>query len=279
MKLSNVVYLPSGLFVNQFTLNTKGMPTLLPRYLKSPVKPESWNPNIPTVQKAIQNRFTHLTSSGKAGDLKFDKLGRPINPKRSSVQMNVDGRGKFWFWGPNQAADPVVLIDKNGDRQDITGILIRRMDSIDRGIVDDEWAIPGGFVDVTQGELPQTGALREFAEEVFGTDENLEAFLEDNIIDKDYYGKEIYKGINIKDPRNTRNAWAETNVYLWVLDGRRTHNGKSLYEFLESTIKPRDDAIGVQMIPLRVKGKDQLDNYLFYSSHRDYLTYALDKYR
>jgi len=122
------------------------------------------------------------------GPLDFDDGGRPLNPHRTP-DMYGD-RGDLGKWGPNNAADPVVI----GDGKIL---LIRRKDT-------GQWALPGGMVD--PGEHVSLTARRELLEEA-GIDLG------------EMEGEVIYEGY-VDDPRNTCNTWMETTVRLF----RVNHN-------------------------------------------------------
>lgn len=119
------------------------------------------------------------------GEIDFDQEGRPLNPNRTP-DMPGD-RGDLGKWGPNNAADPVVMA--NGKI-----LLIRRKDT-------KQWALPGGMVD--PGERVSLTARRELLEE-----SGVDLGVMDGIV--------IYEGY-VDDPRNTRNAWMETTARLFKL--------------------------------------------------------------
>ena len=125
--------------------------------------------------------------------------GYPQNP---SGRTGICGRGLLGKWGPNYAADPIVT------RFDpITGNLqmaaILRKDT-------NQWAIPGGMVDA--GELVSRTLRREFKEEA-GNFHGKDKVDFDKLVDELFKtGKEVYSGYT-DDPRNTDNAWIETNAF------------------------------------------------------------------
>ena len=125
-----------------------------------------------------------------------DSAGRPLHPQWEQILSDksrgaITGKGKYYYWGPNYTADPIVIA--GGDRRQV--LLIKRHDT-------GEWALPGGFVD--NGEKAIDTASRELGEEAGLT----------NI------GKpsaQIYKGV-VSDLRTTLHSWAETTAYLWNLE-------------------------------------------------------------
>lgn len=129
------------------------------------------------------------------GEVRFDDNRRPLNPKGPT---GLSGRGLLGKWGANFAADPIVTrINADGQFEIIT---IKRKDS-------GEFAIPGGMVD--HGERITETLKRELGEET-----SAELDFET--------ATPIYQGY-VDDPRNTDNAWMETDVFhLHLKDGDAT---------------------------------------------------------
>lgn len=125
------------------------------------------------------------------GEYSFDEHGRPQNPMG---RQGLAERGDLYKWGPNNAADPIVVAS-DPDTSDRKLLLIRRDDT-------GGWALPGGMVD--PGEHVSRTAARELNEEA-GIDLS------------DIEGEVVYEGY-VDDPRNTDNSWIETTARLFRLD-------------------------------------------------------------
>jgi len=143
------------------------------------------NKNLPTVEQSL--------AFEEAG-YKIDSFGRPLHPdflKMVAERGVVSGKGRYWNWGPNRTADPIVITKTAQPRV----LLIKRGDT-------GSWALPGGFVEDDDIDIAGA-ALRELGEEssLIITDE----------------GQEIYTGV-VADRRTTAHAWPETGAYLWQVD-------------------------------------------------------------
>lgn len=124
----------------------------------------------------------------------LDSLGRPMHPWFKWMVENpslgvVLGKGKYFYWGPNYTADPIIISGKEV-------LLIQRADTGD-------WAFPGGFIDAN--ETPDKAARREAEEET------------NVVIPNNVASEYIYSG-EIADLRTTANAWAHTTALLYLLD-------------------------------------------------------------
>jgi len=127
-----------------------------------------------------------LQESTYEGQMKLDSKGYPLNPKG---RTGMKGRGVLGKWGVNYAIDPVIT-RWNEDRGQYEMLSVKREKS-------DLWGIPG--VIRLDGE---TGfdALRRKLSEKIGTDFSMEGAIR------------LYQGY-VDDPRNTDNAWMETEVW------------------------------------------------------------------
>jgi len=119
------------------------------------------------------------------GEVRLDENGIPLNPHG---RTGIEGRGLLGKWGANFAADPIVT--RTGHAGEMLLLVIKRKDT-------GEWALPGGMVD--KGERVTQALSRELGEEA-GASLNFEN------------AKIVYQGY-VDDPRNTDNAWMETDAY------------------------------------------------------------------
>lgn len=131
------------------------------------------------------SRVDFTTRLSYEGPILFDETGLPLNPIGPT---GIRGRGLLGKWGPNHAADPIVT--RINDENKLEMIAVKRIDS-------GEWAIPGGMVD--KGERVTQTLQRELSEE---SSANLS-------FEK---AVPVYQGY-VDDPRNTDNAWIETDAY------------------------------------------------------------------
>jgi|ERR1712130_145851 len=176
--------------------------------------------------------------------------GRPRNPRG---RTGITGRGNLGKWGPNHAADPIVTTWKRKDGEKVihpaTGKPILRFVSIFRK-KDSEWAIPGGMVD--PGENISQTLKREFAEEALDSNNHPER---KRTVEKLFKcGIKIYEGY-VDDPRNTDNAWMETQAYNY-------HDELGSLSWLALTAG--DDASDV-------KWSDISADLKLYASHSDFV--------
>jgi len=130
--------------------------------------------------------------------------GRPLNP---FGRTGTTGRGLLGKWGPNHAADPIVLRARPDGVFEM--VAIKRRDT-------GQWAIPGGMVDA--GEVVSVTLRREFTEEAGALDDPREQAALSSALDVLFGsgGSSVYCGY-VDDPRNTDNAWMETAVHAFLL--------------------------------------------------------------
>ncbi|XP_073403462.1 ADP-ribose pyrophosphatase, mitochondrial isoform X2 [Dendrobates tinctorius] len=137
-------------------------------------------------------------------------------PRNPMGRTGIIGRGLLGRWGPNHAADPIITRWKRATtgekvQHSETGKPVLQFVSIQRKDCG-QWAIPGGMVD--PGELVTATLRREFCEEALNSLESSgeEPDTEQRI--QSLFSQEhlpVYKGY-VDDPRNTDNAWMETQA-------------------------------------------------------------------
>jgi len=152
-------------------------------------------PEGPWTMKNIGLPSTDESQQFIEAGYQVDTQGRPIHPLIKDMITDpeigvVVGKGKYYQWGPNFTADPVVITDEAVRKV----LLIRRGDT-------GNWALPGGFVD--GNEDAYDSAKRELKEEA-GLAIQSEGIL-------------LYRGL-VGDSRATANAWPETSAYKFVID-------------------------------------------------------------
>lgn len=175
------------------------------------------------------------------------------------------GRGRLRRWGPNKAAD--MILTRSTDNNGFEFIAIRRKDTkkLEQSTSVPMYAIPGGMVDI--GEDTYTTAIREIFEEALA--DKQPKFLESvgkytpefirterNKSFETMFGKAelIYSGY-VDDPRNTDNAWMESDVYHLHVRG----DNKDF-----EVIQAGDDAASVEIVRYR-------DGLKMYASHGDFM--------
>ena len=161
--------------------------------------------------------------------------GRPINPMG---RTGMTGRGLLGNWGPNTAADPIVFRVLDGK---LCMLAIKRGDT-------GHEAIPGGMVN--PGETLSFAAKRELQEET-------------NINIEDVDGQEVYKGY-VDDPRNTDNAWMETQAFSFFVKAEDQKVGKQP--------KAGDDAVGARWAVI-----DKAFISKLYASHPKFVRKAIEQ--
>ncbi|XP_045676085.1 ADP-ribose pyrophosphatase, mitochondrial isoform X1 [Phyllostomus hastatus] len=190
--------------------------------------------------------------------------GRPRNP---AGRTGLVGRGLLGRWGPNHAADPIITRwkrDKSGNKitHPISGKNILQFVAIKRKDCG-EWAIPGGMVD--PGEKISATLKREFGEEALNSLQKSSAEkrkLEEQL--HKLFSQEhlvIYKGY-VDDPRNTDNAWMETEAVNY-----HDETGEIMDNL---TLEAGDDAG-------KVKWVDISDKLKLYASHSQFIKLVAEK--
>ncbi|XP_034296342.1 ADP-ribose pyrophosphatase, mitochondrial [Pantherophis guttatus] len=190
--------------------------------------------------------------------------GRPRNPVG---RTGLVGRGLLGRWGPNHAADPLITRwkrDGSGNKtaHPISGKNILQFIAIKRKDCG-EWAIPGGMVD--PGERLSAALKREFSEEALNSlqktkveKEEMEKHL-NRLFSQDHFV--AYKGY-VDDPRNTDNAWMETEAINY-----HDESGEAMKNL---HLEAGDDAG-------KVKWVDISEKLTLYASHSDFLRRVAEK--
>lgn len=258
-----------------FTTNTTSTTTIStdytsPNVLKNSPDYTTIDPSNSAQRQDLLNRFSY-----EQQPLTLDShTGRPLNPLKQT-RANT-GRGKLYYWGPNHAADAVILVRSKED--EVKVLVIKRGDTGDL-------ALPGGMVDEGEGKDKLMTARREFGEEALGLiDINSNSShtsssssrttgeqLLDELFDRSKLILPVYSGY-VNDPRNTDNAWMESFVVLRVLD-LTVENDLKLYEKLNKLKKAGDDAKGVEW--LNVEEKEKIEK--LYASHKEIVYKAVEK--
>ncbi|XP_009930580.2 ADP-ribose pyrophosphatase, mitochondrial isoform X1 [Opisthocomus hoazin] len=190
--------------------------------------------------------------------------GRPRNPVG---RTGLTGRGLLGRWGPNHAADPIVTRwkkDRSGNKvaHPVTGKNILQFVAIKRRDFG-EWAIPGGMVD--PGEKISATLKREFEEEALNSlqkSSEEKAELEKQL--QKLFSQEhfvVYKGY-VDDPRNTDNAWMETEAVNY-----HDETGETLDNL---PLEAGDDAGMVKWVDINEKLK-------LYASHSYFIKLVTEK--
>lgn len=213
-----------------------------PTYFVSPKvleKDRTQNPNDPSLWADPEdlNKLNTQEFLSYEGKIKKDSNSRPLNPHGPTGR---EGRGVLGKWGANFAADPIITrINKDGF---LEVIVIKRKDSL-------KWALPGGMVD--KGEHITTTLNRELQEESSVSLDFSQAI-------------PIYQGF-VNDPRNTDNAWMETDAYHLHLDKDEAKN---------ISLKAGDDAQDAKWMVCSQGNVSSL-----YASHSDFIKDAILLYQ
>ncbi|XP_066488858.1 ADP-ribose pyrophosphatase, mitochondrial isoform X1 [Tiliqua scincoides] len=190
--------------------------------------------------------------------------GRPRNPEG---RTGIVGRGLLGRWGPNHAADPLITRwkrDSSGNKvtHPVSGKNILQFIAIKRKDCG-EWAIPGGMVD--PGEKLSATLKREFSEEALnslqksGTEkEEMEKQL-NRLFNQDHFV--VHKGY-VDDPRNTDNAWMETEAVNYHDESGETMDNLHL--------EAGDDAGKVKWVDISEKLK-------LYANHAEFVWLVAEK--
>lgn len=127
----------------------------------------------------------------------LDSNGKPESPFAHNGKV---GRGRLGKWGVNHAADAVVTAFFSGK---LYALCIYRADQ--EGLTA---ALPGGMVDFPLEDHKQAAFRELFEEAVCVIEEEDEAAIRAAF----RAATVLYAGV-VDDPRNTRNAWIETQAF------------------------------------------------------------------
>mmetsp|Transcript_9901 Transcript_9901/g.29125 ORF Transcript_9901/g.29125 Transcript_9901/m.29125 type:complete len:304 (+) Transcript_9901:87-998(+) len=224
--------------------------------------------NPPWADPSDASRVDFSTRHSFHGPIFVDsRTKRPRNPMG---RTGTAGRGLLGKWGPNHAADPIVLrvkpLGPGEQPRTVPGVpggvpfqmvAIRRADS-------GQWAIPGGMVDA--GERVSQTLRREFTEEAATqptpeAQERLERLLDEVFASGDC----VYEGY-VDDPRNTDHAWMETTVRLFLIEDDLAR---------QLSLQGGSDAVSAQWLDLDRTLLAE-DASLLYADHKKFLAMALD---
>ncbi|XP_068099930.1 ADP-ribose pyrophosphatase, mitochondrial isoform X2 [Hyperolius riggenbachi] len=186
-------------------------------------------------------------------------------PRNPIGRTGLIGRGLLGRWGPNHAADPIItrwkrdaagekVTDPESGKPILQFVAIQRKDC-------GQWAIPGGMVD--PGELVTATLRREFCEEALNSLEKTEAADTRSRI-QSLFSQEylpVYRGY-VDDPRNTDNAWMETQAVNYHDD-----TGHILDQL---ALEAGDDAGKVQWV-------DVSGNCSLYANHAHFIQIVAEK--
>ena len=193
-------------------------------------------------------QLKHLEDS-----IEFDKNNRPLYP---DIPFNNKfyGRGVLGKWGPNHAADPVLIRSMCTWGRFLPRYFMLVVQRVDTG----QWALAGGMVD--PGEDYTETVVRELHEEAVEVSDGLiESFMKDK-----RNQMVLYKGINFSDPRNTYNAWMETCVVMFMIPTRLSRKMR---------LRPQEgETKQVKWLNLQ-----ESDLSLLYSDHGKYADMAREK--
>ncbi len=221
--------------------------------IKKPI-PEWYEPLVPTIDD-FKDKYSYITNDYVLNSINFEYCdyyikyieGEDINfamlPINPYGPTGIGGRGLLGKWGPNHAADPIV-ITYDSIRETYQVLVIERKDT--PGV----YALPGGMQD--SNEFISTTVTRELKEET-------------NVILDINTAQFIYSEY-VNDPRNTDHAWLETCVYLFYLNEIQRQT-------LLKTMKEGDDAISVKLIDIDEKN-DIYKN--LYANHKEFIEMSLN---
>jgi len=190
--------------------------------------------------------------------------------KNPAGRTGITGRGSLGLWGPNKAGDPIIVADgatlnsiilqdsellvndygnQPFDPAEKYVRLIKRTDV-------DAVAIPGGMID--PGESGLSAAIREMSEETMAVPEGVVGFVPVSNAELEAFLKPlstlVYRGL-VDDPRNTDDAWMETEAYKIDISGSdRAGSWQQRIRTKIITGRAGDDAGAVRWLSLSAAG-------------------------
>lgn len=174
--------------------------------------------------------------------------GEPRNPKGPT---GITGRGLLGKFGANFAADPIVTsVDPQTGKLVMIAIVREDLKQV---------AIPGGMVD--PGEKISGTLARELCEETLGKQEHGGTTLQEKELQQMFErATPVYSGY-VDDPRNTDNAWMETQAF---------HLHLTPEEAARLNLQKGSDAFEVGWTPVTAQSLSQM-----YGSHGAFVKQAV----
>lgn len=214
-----------------------------------------WSENLVPKLDDFKYKFSYITNDYILNSLFFEycdyfihyseneNINFAMLPLNPYAPTGIGGRGLLGKWGPNHAADPIIITFDSS--KNIYQLLV-----IERNDTPGIYALPGGMKD--ENEFISTTVTRELKEET-------------NIILDINNSQLIYSGY-VNDKRNTDHAWIETCVYLFILNENQRN-------FLIKNMNAGDDAKSITLIDI-----DENNKYYnsLYANHKEFVNIALN---
>jgi hypothetical protein len=143
---------------------------------------------------------------GRPIELRFDEHGRPINPYPYGSELNVRGRGFYFFFGENPAVDPLITLELKGK---IYALFIQRNEAAAKKSdgAPSQLSFPGGMHDIDKTQVDPLGAIfKELGEETG-------VFLDSDKIIRSGLAHLVSSDVVSGEARTTRNAWTTSHFY------------------------------------------------------------------
>ncbi|MES2253294.1 MAG: hypothetical protein V4482_06410 [Pseudomonadota bacterium] len=144
--------------------------------------------------------------NGNPIELIFDNLGRPINPYPVGKDLNLSGRGFYFFFGENPAVDPLITLELNGK---IYALFIQRNERATKKSdgAPAQLSFPGGMHDIDKTQVDPLGSIiKELGEETG-------LLLDSDRIIRSNLAKLVSSDVVSGEARTTRNAWTTSHFY------------------------------------------------------------------